>query len=107
MPDEGAAGRHFQLTEATWFGISFQQQAYLCQMLHVAGRMERLNQGSEVKEGIGHANCCSKRSGATDLWLNVLKSLAIIISITPMELERESDNLMALIRPGETGDTIL
>ena len=51
---------------------------YLCQMLHVAVRMDRLYPESEVKERIGHANCCSKRSGTENLWLSVLKSLAVI-----------------------------
>lgn len=41
-------------------------------------RMDRLYPESEVKEGIGPAKRCSKRSASTNLWLSILKSLAII-----------------------------
>lgn len=64
---------------ATWLGISCLRQTRLCQMLHVAGRMDVLYPEREVwREGIGHANCCSNRSAIMNLWLSVLKSLAII-----------------------------
>lgn len=43
--------------------------------------MDRLYPDSEVKEGIGHANCCSRRSASTNLWLSVLKSLSVTLEL--------------------------
>lgn len=66
-PDEGTAGRHFQLTEATWLGINWHISA-ACSIRQDGCYLE-----SEVTEGIRLA----KRSASTNLWLSVLKSFAI------------------------------